>query len=156
MVELRSIHLRKKECEGCKKTKALFDFYKETDKLCVDCTMDAERKRFAAKAKKRNERLRENDPFRLRSPLYLAFIRGQPCLHCGLPGEAHHIQYAQPRALGRKTGDQFVVPVCHACHMKLHNEGVPERTWWALRGIDPMKWAEQSYEKWSKRNANPS
>jgi hypothetical protein len=22
-------------------------------------------------------------------------------------------------------------------------------TWWALRGIDPMKWAEKTYVRWS-------
>jgi len=93
-------------------------------------------------------------PFRLRSFDYLASIRGQPCLQCGSPGEAHHIQYAQPRALSRKSGDQFVVPLCHPCHMKLHNDGMPERTWWALRGIDPVKWAIKSYETWSKEHGN--
>jgi hypothetical protein len=97
-------------------------------------------------------RKRKEDPFRLRSFSYLYFIRGKPCLQCGSPGEAHHIQYAQPRALGRKTGDQYAVPLCHPCHMKLHNDGIPERTWWALRGIDPVKWAERSYEEWSKEH----
>jgi hypothetical protein len=33
--------------------------------------------------------------------------------------------------------------------MILHNAGIPERTWWALQGIDPMKWAEQTFNTWS-------
>ena len=99
------------------------------------------------------ERKREEDPFRLRSVKYTWFIRGKPCLVCGAPGEAHHVQYAQPRALSRKTGDQYAVPLCHTHHMELHNIGMPERTWWALKGIDPIIWAERSYEKWSRKNA---
>ena len=96
------------------------------------------------------KRKRLEDPFRLRSFTYLYHIRGKPCLICGAPGEAHHIQYAQPRALQRKTGDQFAVPMCHPHHMRLHNDGMPERTWWALQGIDPVKWAERNYEGWRK------
>ena len=104
------------------------------------------------------EKKRAEDPFRLRSTKYLNFIRGKPCLKCGSPGEAHHIQYAQPRALQRKTGDQWAVPICHTDHMILHNAGIPERTWWALQGIDPMKWAEQSFSEWSKEHGaeNPN
>jgi hypothetical protein len=51
-----------------------------------------------------------------------------------------------------KTGDQFVVPVCRQCHRKLHTQGVAEPTWWALKGIDPVKWAERNYAKWSKEH----
>lgn len=93
--------------------------------------------------------------FRLRSSFYLDFIRRKPCLHCGAPAEAHHIQYAQPRAMSLKTGDQFAVPLCRSCHTGrngLHVEGMPERTWWALRGIDPVKWATQTYEKWNREH----
>ena len=99
------------------------------------------------------ERKKREDPFRLRSFSYIYFIRGKPCLYCGHPGEAHHIQYAQPRALQRKTGDQYAVPVCHPCHMDLHQSGIPERTWWALHGIDPVKWAEHTYGEWSREHA---
>lgn len=91
-------------------------------------------------------------PFRLRSQRYLNHIRGQSCLTCGSPGEAHHLQFAQPRALGKKTGDQYCVPLCHLCHMTLHNQGVPERTWWAMRGIQPLVWAENEYNQWVKEN----
>lgn len=112
------------------------------------------RRERAAKEAERRARLREDDPFRLRSIKYLYHIRGKPCLVCGSPGEAHHIQYAQPRALGRKTGDQFSIPLCHTCHMKLHNDGMPERTWWALRGIDPVIWSIRTYEAWSNQHGD--
>ena len=87
-------------------------------------------------------------PFRLKSKSYLDHIRGKPCLHCGLPGEAHHLTHAQPRAMGRKTGDQYAVPLCHRHHMDLHDSPMSEKKWWALKGIDPIVWAELEYERW--------
>jgi hypothetical protein len=90
------------------------------------------------------------NPYRLRSQRYLAFIRGKPCLKCGDAGEAHHITYAQPRAMALKSGDQWAVPLCHRCHMALHDYPSPERTWWALNGIDPVIWAKNSFQTWSR------
>lgn len=92
----------------------------------------------------------EKGPVRHRLTAYLASIRGQPCLICGAPGEAHHLTYAQPRAMGMKTGDQHTVPVCHAHHMQLHESAMPERTFWALHGIDPVKWAVDNFRRWKR------
>ena len=106
----------------------------------------------------RTEHLKD-DPFRLRDVRYLAYVRGKPCLVCGSPADAHHIQFAQPRGLGRKTGDQYAVPVCRRHHVDLHTGGVGEKTWWALQGINPVTWAEQTYaaflkeEEWRNGNA---
>lgn len=91
---------------------------------------------------------------RLRSRQYIKHVQGQPCLYCGSPGEAHHLTHAQPRALGLKNGDQFIVPLCHPHHMALHDSPMPERTWWALIGIDPMIWAEISFSEWEQANVN--
>lgn len=90
-------------------------------------------------------------PFRLRSKPYLAHVRTFPCLNCGKHAEAHHLQRAQPRALALKTGDQWVVPLCHTCHMQLHALG-DETLWWDLLGIDPMTWAATCYGNWSNSN----
>lgn len=98
-------------------------------------------------------RLRER-PNRLRSRTYLNTVRGKPCLCCGSPGEAHHLTFAQPRAMASKTGDQYTVPLCHSHHMELHQDGLGERTWWAVKGIDPMVWAENNYRKWEKENGS--
>ena len=89
-------------------------------------------------------------PFRLRSKSYLDFIRTKPCLICGDRAEAHHLQRAQPRAMALKTGDQFCVPVCRAHHHELHNSKLGESVFWAVNGIDPIKWAMMTYEKWVK------
>jgi hypothetical protein len=49
---------------------------------------------------------------RLRDKDHLKFVAKQACLVCGRePSDAHHLRFAQPRALGRKVNDEFTVPV---------------------------------------------
>jgi hypothetical protein len=48
---------------------------------------------------------------RLRDREHCTFVRTQPCVVCcRTPTEAHHIRFAQPRALGRKVSDEYTVP----------------------------------------------
>jgi hypothetical protein len=66
------------------------------------------------------------------------FVAWQPCVVCGrTPSEAHHIRFAQPRALGRKVSDEYTVPVCRLHHRELHGYG-DETSWWAAVSIDPL------------------
>jgi len=45
----------------------------------------------------------------------------RPCLICGRqPSDPHHLRFAQPRALGRKVSDEFIVPLCRAHHREVH------------------------------------
>jgi len=88
---------------------------------------------------------------RVRSQKYLKTLRGSPCLVCGYGAEAHHIMFAEPNAMGMKVGDNWCVPLCHSCHMKLHRFG-DERTWWDLQGVDPVKWARLNWEKFNESN----
>ena len=75
---------------------------------------------------------------RSRDKDHLRFIAIQPCAVCGRqPCEAHHIRYAQPRALSRKVSDEFTVPLCRVHHRELHRQG-DERAWWSKLNIDPM------------------
>jgi hypothetical protein len=75
---------------------------------------------------------------RSRDKDHLRFIAMQPCTVCGRqPCEAHHIRYAQQRALGRKVSDEFTVPLCRVHHRELHRQG-DERAWWSKFNIDPM------------------
>jgi hypothetical protein len=75
---------------------------------------------------------------RSRNKEHLRFIATQSCTVCGRqPCEAHHIRFAQPRALGRKVSDEFTVPLCRVHHRELHRQG-DERKWWAKFNIDPM------------------
>ncbi len=75
---------------------------------------------------------------RLRDKEHCKFVATQPCVVCGRsPTEAHHIRFAQPRALGRKVSDEYTVPVCRLHHRELHRYG-DEASWWAAIGLDPI------------------
>ncbi|WP_377827420.1 ERF family protein [Bradyrhizobium lupini] len=82
------------------------------------------------------------EPPRKRSKAHLLFICGQSCLVCQrTPCDAHHLKFAQPKALGRKVSDEFTVPLCRAHHQELHRQG-NERAWWANLQIAPLPVAQ--------------
>jgi hypothetical protein len=84
---------------------------------------------------------------RYRNRPHLRFVAAQACLVCGrVPCDAHHLRFAQPRALGRKVSDEFAVPLCRTHHRAAHRVG-DEATWWMATGIDPLKVAR---ELWSQ------
>jgi hypothetical protein len=75
---------------------------------------------------------------RQRDKEHCKFVASQPCIVCGrTPSEAHHIRFAQPRALGRKVSDEYTIPVSRLHHRELHGYG-DEASWWASVSIDPM------------------
>jgi hypothetical protein len=75
---------------------------------------------------------------RLRDKEHCKYVATQPCVICGrAPSEAHHIRFAQPRALSRKVSDEYTVPVCRLHHRELHRYG-DEASWWAGASIDPL------------------
>ena len=75
---------------------------------------------------------------RLRDKEHCKFVATQPCVVCGrTPSEAHHIRFAQPRAVGRKVSDEYTVPVCRLHHRDLHTY-CDEASWWAAVSIDPL------------------
>jgi ERF superfamily len=74
---------------------------------------------------------------RSRDKEHRRFVSHQPCLVCGrTPADAHHLRFAQPRALGRKVSDEFTVPLCRVHHRELHRQG-KEQLWWKGIDIDP-------------------
>jgi hypothetical protein len=80
-------------------------------------------------------------PVRERDRDHLRFVASQPCLVCGrTPSDAHHIRFAEHRAMGRKASDRFAVPICRLHHRELHRRG-NERAWWQSQGIDPLAFA---------------
>ena len=84
---------------------------------------------------------------RLRDKEHCKFVASQPCTVCGrTPSEAHHIRFAQPRALGRKVSDEYTVPVCRLHHRELHRYG-DEASWWAGVGIDPLPIALELWQR---------
>jgi hypothetical protein len=77
-------------------------------------------------------------PVRERDHEHLKFVYSQPCLVCGrTPSDAHHVKFAERRAMGRKVSDRFTVPICRLHHRELHRRG-NERVWWESQGIDPL------------------
>ena len=88
---------------------------------------------------------------RLRDKEHCKYVATQACLICGrTPSEAHHIRFAQPRALGRKVSDEYTVPVCRLHHRELHRYG-DEASWWAGVGVDPLPVA---LELWKLSRSN--
>ena len=81
-------------------------------------------------------------PLRHRNKAHLAFVAAQPCLICQrTPCDAHHLKFAQPRAMGRKVSDEFTVPLCRDHHHELHRHG-NERAFWANLKLAPLEVAK--------------
>jgi hypothetical protein len=84
---------------------------------------------------------------RIRNKAHLAFVAAQPCLVCQrTPSDAHHLKFAQPRALGRKVSDEFTVPLCRDHHQDLHQNG-NEMAWWANLQLAPLEIAKSLWSE---------
>ena len=93
---------------------------------------------------------------RLRDKEHCKFVARQPCIVCGrTPSEAHHLRFAQPRALGRKVSDEFTVPVCRTHHRELHRYG-DEASWWVGVNVEPVTVALQLWRRSHPNNSEPS
>jgi len=76
-------------------------------------------------------------PRRIRDRDHVKSVAKQPCLVCGRrPADAHHLQFTQSPALGRKVSDEFTVPLCRGHHREVHRSG-DELAWWHKIGTDP-------------------
>jgi DNA recombination protein Rad52 len=99
-------------------------------------------------------------PKRVRDDQHLAFVATLPCLICGrAPSQAHHLRFIQPRALGRKASDEWVVPLCNLHHRSLHDGG-NEEAWWMQHRIDAAAeaarlWREQHTSGGSAVTSDP-
>ena len=83
------------------------------------------------------------EPIRQRSKAHLLFVGSKPCLICHqMPADAHHLKFAQRRALSRKVSDEFTVPLCRTHHQDLHRSG-NEQAWWNDKQIQPLQVANQ-------------
>jgi ERF superfamily len=75
------------------------------------------------------------------------FVSAQPCLICGRrPCDAHHLRFAQPRALGRRVSDEYVVPLCRSHHRALHRHG-DEAAWWESNKVDAVVVAHELWQR---------
>jgi hypothetical protein len=88
-----------------------------------------------------------SEPRRYRDRPHLRFVSAQPCLICGRrPSDAHHLRFAQPRALGRRVSDEYTVPLCRTHHRTLHRYG-DEAAWWETTSVDPLKIAGELWQR---------
>ena len=96
-------------------------------------------------------------PRRIRDKEHLRYVASQPCIVCGrAPAQAHHLRFAQPRAVGRKVSDEWTVPLCSTHHRALHSVG-DEKQWWTEKGIDPTAhavrlWSDTHHETFDHPN----
>lgn len=80
-----------------------------------------------------------NKTIRKRSKAHLLFVGAQPCAICArTPCDAHHLKFAQVKALGRKVSDEFTVPLCRDHHQDLHRHS-NEIAWWANMKVAPVE-----------------
>jgi hypothetical protein len=87
------------------------------------------------------------EPRRYRNREHLRFVATKACLVCGRkPSDPHHLRFTQPRALGRKVSDEFVVPLCRGHHREAHRSG-NERAWWKAAGVEPLKAARKLWRQ---------
>jgi hypothetical protein len=95
-----------------------------------------------------------NKPVRRRSKAHLRFVGNQPCVICERGAcDAHHLKFAEPRALGRKVSDEFTVPLCRLHHQELHRHG-NEAAWWADMNVAPIPIAKELWDTSPVRSAN--
>jgi ERF superfamily len=88
-----------------------------------------------------------SEPRRYRDRTHLEFVSKQACLVCGRrPSDAHHLRFAQPRALGRRVSDEYTVPLCRAHHRTLHRYG-DEVAWWEANRFDPLPVARELWQR---------
>jgi len=86
-------------------------------------------------------------PKRIRDIEHLEFVASLPCLICGrTPTQAHHLRFAQPRALSSKPSDEWTVPLCLLHHRALHDAGSEER-WWEEQRLNPRAEAERLWQE---------
>ena len=125
-------------------------YTKRLQEFAAKKTAQAEKDRVGAAGlenRTKETKLPEAKPRRVRDKEHLRFVANLPCLICGRsPSQAHHIRYAQPRALSRKVSDEWAVPLCALHHRALHDHG-NEESWWKQHRIDPMSEAERLWQE---------
>lgn len=95
---------------------------------------------------------------RIRDRNHLKFVSSQLCLKCARwPSDSHHVTFAQPRAMGMKVSDEYVVPLCRLHHREVHHAR-NELAWWRDLKIDPLEVANKLWQESHARlqKANPT
>lgn len=121
-----------------------------TEKVARDTTLPGIARAAAiARPKRRVDKssLTLGEVQRRRDKNHLRHVASQPCILCNrILAQAHHVRFAQPKALGLKVSDEFTVPLCSDHHRELHNHG-NERGWWHDMGVDPLPVAKRLWDE---------
>ena len=83
----------------------------------------------------------------IRDRKHLAFVASLPCcISGGTDGvQAHHLLRTSEKAMGRRSGDDSVIPLHWVAHASLHRHG-NETVFLARYGIDGPTLAKALYE----------
>lgn len=68
-----------------------------------------------------------------RDPAYLDYLRGKPCMICGVQHrcQAHHLRDTRISGMAIKAPDWCAIPLCQECHMLVaHGTGFKEALSW--------------------------
>ena len=101
-------------------------------------------------AKTRSRSNRQQTKF----PLFLRWIREQPCVICGGQAEAAHLRYSSAE-YGKTNGrdDRWVNPLCpqhHRLAPDAQHQG-SEFEFWQRHGINPLETAKRYWDEFSAR-----
>lgn len=106
-------------------------------------------------SKTRTRRTSRREVARVECAAHLKWLRTLPCIASGLyVGQtghgvvAHHLLFAEPSAMGMRSGDNWAVPVLHELHDAqysgaIHAPGQREADWWEARNLDVLAIAKR-------------
>ena len=85
-------------------------------------------------------------PRPIRDRKHLAFVASLPCCVSGwIPVQVHHLLRTPEKAMGRRSGDNHVIPLHWEMHTRLHSSG-NETRFLEIHGIDGPSLAKALYE----------
>lgn len=94
----------------------------------------------------------------MKSRAYRQYISTIPCLICGNPEvQVHHLLRTGEHGMGKKSGDEWCVPLCVRHHDELHRNG-DEVIFFGLNGkdyLDIKRWCRIRYSAWCQVNGKP-
>jgi hypothetical protein len=87
-------------------------------------------------------------PGLIRDAGHLNYVRSLPCCICKTHYDiqAHHLLRTGEHAMGRRSGDNWAIPLCALHHTQLHMDG-DEIAFLQARGIDGKREANELWER---------
>ena len=88
---------------------------------------------------------------RIRSKKHIERVANMNCMFCGaFPCyEPHHIRKGN-MCMGKKPGDDMIIPTCHICHDRIHRAG--EEKFFGKHGYTIIELKEYAKALWNRYN----